>query len=275
MNTKFFCPRWGSENLSWKDFFPKAKNAGYDGIEFGVPRDLPTATLDEIGNLAVKHDMLLIPQHYDTYEANYSKHYDLYCEWLEKIKPYKAIKIDSQTGKDFFNFDQNYSLIKAAEKFTQETGVAIYHETHRNKFSFASHITKEYLEKIPSLQITLDISHWVCVAESFLGDQPEAVNLAIKRTEHLHARVGYTEGPQVPDPRITEWQQALQTHLTWWDKIAKRKKKENDVLTITPEFGSFPYMVPLPGTGEPITNQWDVNVYMMELLRKRYSLKNR
>ena len=275
MNTKFFCPRWGSENLSWKDFFTKAKNAGYDGIEFGVPRDLPTATLDEIGNLAVKHDMLLIPQHYDTYEANYSKHYDLYCEWLEKIKPYKAIKIDSQTGKDFFNFDQNYSLIKAAEKFTQETGVAIYHETHRNKFSFASHITKEYLEKIPSLQITLDISHWVFVAESFLGDQPEAVNLAIKRTEHLHAMVGYTEGPQVPDPRINEWQQALQTHLTWWDKIAKRKKKENDVLTITPEFGPFPYMVPLPGSGEPITNQWDVNVYMMELLRKRYSLKNR
>ncbi|HEY5462537.1 MAG TPA: sugar phosphate isomerase/epimerase [Hanamia sp.] len=270
MNTKFFAPKWGSENIAWKDFFPKAKNAGYDGIEFGIPFDFPTSTMDEIWNLASRHKMLLIPQHYDTYEANFSKHYDLYSAWLEKLKPYKAIKIDSQTGKDFFNFDQNYSLIKAAEKFTQETGVAIYHETHRNKFSFASHITKEYLEKIPSLQITLDISHWVCVAESFLDDQPEAVNLAIERTEHLHARVGYSEGPQVPDPRIPEWQQALQTHLTWWDKIAERKKKENDVLTITPEFGPLPYMVSLPGTGEPITNQWDVNVYMMNLLRKRY-----
>ncbi|HET7117269.1 MAG TPA: sugar phosphate isomerase/epimerase [Hanamia sp.] len=268
---KFFCPKWGSENISWQDFFPKAKNAGYDGIEFGIPFDFPTATMDEIWNLAAKNNMLLIPQHYDTYEADFSKHFDAYSVWLEKLKPYKASKIDSQTGRDFFSFEQNYSLIKEAEKFTNETGVAIYHETHRNKFSFAAHVTKEYLKKIPSLKITLDISHWVCVAESLLEDQPEAVNLAIERTEHLHARVGYTEGPQVPDPRIAEWQQALQAHLIWWDKIAERKKPGDEIFTITPEFGPFPYMVPLPETGKPISDQWGVNVYMMELLRERYS----
>jgi len=122
------------------------------------------------------------------------------------------------------------------------------------------------------LKITLDISHWVCVSESFLEDQSEAVNLAIERTEHLHARVGYTEGPQVPDPRVTAWQQALQAHLAWWDKIAERKKKNNnEILTISPEFGPFPYMVPLPQSGEPIANQWDINLYMMNLLRKKYS----
>jgi sugar phosphate isomerase/epimerase len=270
MVVKFFCPRWGSENISWKDFFHKAKNAGYNGIEFGVPGELLTPALDEIWNLAAMHDMLLIPQHYDTYEAVYSKHYDLYCEWLEKIKPYKAIKVNSQTGKDFFSFVQNHSLIQAAEKFSQETGISVCHETHRNKFSFAAHITKEYLQKIPLLQITLDISHWVCVSESYLEDQPEAVALAIERTQHLHARVGYVEGPQVPDPRVSEWQQALQAHLAWWDKVAERKKNE-DILTITPEFGPFPYMIPLPATNDPIANQWDVNVYMMNLLRERFS----
>lgn len=41
-----------------------------------------------------------------------------------------------------------------------------------------------------------------------------------------------------------------------WDKVAERKKKEDAVLTITPEFGPFPYMVPLPLTQEPITDQW-------------------
>ena len=145
MNIKIFCPKWGSEKISWNNFFPKAKNAGYDGIEFGVPRDLLTATLDEIWNLTEEHDMLFIRQHYDTYETDYSKHHDLYCSWLEKIKPYKAIKINSQTGKDFFGFEQNLSLIHAAEKFSEETGTPIYHKTNRNKFSFAAHITKEYL----------------------------------------------------------------------------------------------------------------------------------
>jgi len=148
----------------------------------------------------------------------------------------------------------------------------VHHETHRGKFSFAAHITKQYLQKIPDLQITLDASHWVCVAESFLKNQQEAMHLAIERTEHIHARVGYEEGPQVPDPRVPEWQYALDMHLNWWDKIAARKTNEGTdaVLTITPEFGPFPYMVSMPFTQQAITNQWEVNAYMMQLLRERY-----
>jgi len=42
------------------------------------------------------------------------------------------------------------------------------------------------------------------------------------------------------------------------------------ILTITPEFGPFPYMVSLPGTNEPIANQWEVNLFMMNLLKERY-----
>ena len=272
MDIKFFCTKWGCEEMSWKNFFSKAKKEGYDGIEFGIPRNLPYSKLEEIWNLSVKNEMLIIPQHYDTYEADYSKHYDNYVSWFEKIKPFKSIKINSQTGKDFFSFEQNYSLIKEAEKFTKETGIPVYHETHRNKFSFAAHITQQYLSKIPSLQLTLDISHWVCVAESFLEDQQSSINLALERTEHLHARVGYTEGPQVPDPRAPEWLNALKAHLDWWDMVVARKKKEDAILTITPEFGPFPYMVLAPFTQKPMTDQWDVNVYMMKLLKDRYGV---
>ncbi|HET7898150.1 MAG TPA: sugar phosphate isomerase/epimerase, partial [Flavisolibacter sp.] len=173
--------------------------------------------------------------------------------------------------KDFFTFEQNRLLIEAASAVSRQSGVPVLHETHRNKFSFAAHITKDYLQKLPELKITLDASHWVCVAESFLEDQEEAVQLAIERTEHLHARVGYPEGPQVPDPRIAEWKPALDKHLQWWDQVIDQKKRKQNIVTITPEFGPYPYMVPLPGTGAPITNQWEVNVFIMELLRKRYS----
>lgn len=270
MNLQFFCPRWGSEDISWNDFFVKAQDAGYKGVEFGVARDVTHATLDQIWELAEKNNMLLIPQHFDTYESDYAHHFDLYSAWLAKMKVYRPIKINSQTGKDFFSFEQNLSLIMEAEKFSQETGISLFHETHRNKFSFAAHIMKDYLQRIPNLKITLDISHWVCVAESFLEGQQEAVDIALQRTEHLHARVGYTEGPQVPDPRNVTWDQALQQHLRWWDVVAKRKNNHNETLTITPEFGPFPYMVPLPETNKPIAHQWDINVYMMQLLRKRY-----
>lgn len=265
----FFCPRWGSENLPWDLFCKKVKREGYDGIEYAIAGTVTEKELDEVWNTAVKQDLAIIAQHYDTYEADFAKHYDHYEAWLQKMKPYPVEKINSQTGKDFFSFSQNVSLIRAASA----SGLPVVHETHRNKFSFAAHITREYLEAIPDLKITLDASHWVCVAESFLDDQPEAMQLAIERTAHIHARVGYPEGPQVPDPRCPEWQEALNKHLHWWDQVVALKIKEGTRLTITSEFGPFPYMVHMPATGTPVAIQWEVNSYLMQFLKKRYSQK--
>lgn len=270
MTFKFFCPHWGSAHLSWNDFTQKVKNSGYDGIEYAVTRDTPEQTMDEVWNKAESDDLLLIAQHYDTYEADFSEHYDLYAAWLEKISAYKPLKINSQTGKDFFSFDQNKSLIDLAAEFTKKTGIEVCHETHRNKFSFAAHVTGDYLERIPYLNLTLDVSHWVCVAESYLEDQKETLDLAISRTEHLHARVGFPEGPQVSDPRSPEWQEALDIHLQWWDKIMNRKKQDNSMMTVCPEFGPAPYMQTLPFTLQPVGNQWTINEYMMNLLRSRW-----
>jgi sugar phosphate isomerase/epimerase len=262
----FFCPRWGSEELPWDQFCRKVKQEGYDGIEYAIASQVTEKELDEVWNLAAKQDLAIIAQHYDTYDADFNRHFDRYSAWLQKLKPYPVEKINSQTGKDFFSFSQNALLIKAATN----SGLPVVHETHRNKFSFAAHVMREYLESLPDLRIALDASHWVCVAESYLDDQPEAMQLAISRTAHIHARVGYPEGPQVPDPRVPEWEEALNKHLNWWDRAVALRRKEGTRLTITAEFGPFPYMVHMPATGTPIANQWEVNSYLMQLLKKRY-----
>ncbi|UKJ07959.1 sugar phosphate isomerase/epimerase family protein [Solitalea lacus] len=271
MEIQFYCPRWGSEALSWAAFGQKVSEAGYDGFEYGMAHNASEQEMHQVLSVAEKNKLKIIVQHYDTVEAEFSKHIELYSAWLEKVKSFPCVKINSQTGRDFFNMEQNSALIATATLFTRQTGVNVVHETHRNKFSFAAHTTKEYLHKIPDLKLTLDASHWVCVAESFLEDQAETMELAIQRTEHIHARVGYLCGPQIPDPRMPEWQHALNAHLSWWDKVVERKKKENTLLTIAPEFGPYPYMVHLPANSSPICNQWDVNVHMMELLRNRYN----
>lgn len=270
MPIQFFCPRWGSEHLGWDAFCQRVKQVGYDGVEYAIAATTSNKEIDEVLQIAARYNLAIIAQHYDTYEADFSKHYDLYQAWLEKVKPYPFVKIDSQTGKDFFSFEQNKSLIEAADAFTAQTGIAICHETHRNKFPFAAHVTKDYLQKIPSLRITLDASHWVCVAESYLYDQEEAIALAVERADHIHARVGYPEGPQVADPRAPEWQEALERHLSWWDEVVTLKRRENKNLTISPEFGPFPYMVHHPLSQQPVADQWEVNVYMMQLLKERY-----
>ncbi len=270
MKLEFYCPFWGQENLGFRAFIDKVKNAGYDGVEMGLSAD-NRMRKDELA-IIKDNGLKLIAQHFQTATADFEDYKKEYRSWLEIYVKENVEFINAQTGKDFFSFEQNAQLISMADEISKESGVPIYHETHRGKFSFASHITRHFLEKMPDLKLTLDISHWCAVAESLLQDQTETVELALERTEHIHARIGYMEGPQVPDPRVPEWKTELELHLLWWKKIAQKFVIEKKArLTITPEFGPFPYMIPHPFTGVPITSQWDVNVFMMEYLRSNIS----
>jgi sugar phosphate isomerase/epimerase len=263
----FFCPHWGSEGIPFIDFLKRVKKSGYDGVEMSLPldaeeRDAMTATIQSFG-------LKLIAQHWETVDSDFDQHLFNYTTRLRNLAAADPLFINSQTGKDYFSFEQNAALIAAAESIAADTGISIVHETHRGKFSFAAHITQQYLEAIPNLMLCLDISHWCCVAETFLSDQEAAVDLAILRTKHIHSRVGFTEGPQVMDPRAPEWQEAVEKHIAWWSSIVYRHREIGFPSTITTEFGPFPYLQHLPYTQTPIYSQWEVNTYMMALLKER------
>lgn len=266
MELKFFCPYWGSEELDFRSFFHKVKAVGYDGVEMSLPLDVNKKA--EILNLLKQNELQLVAQHWETSTADYELHKLEFRMRLINLATAEPLFINSQTGKDYFNFQQNKGLIDIATEVSNQYGIKIIHETHRGKFSFASHITFEYLKLLPELRLGLDISHWCNVAESWLDDQSEALNLALASTEHIHARVGFPEGPQVPDPRTPEWKEALEKHLGWWKQVIdQRRKKGWTSFTITPEFGPYPYMTILPGSKQPIANLWDVNIFMMEYLK--------
>ena len=127
------------------------------------------------------------------------------------------------------------------------------------------------VEKYPELKITFDVSHWCNVHESLLADQQSTLDMTLDRVEHIHARIGHPEGPQVNDPRAPEWENAVKAHLAWWDKVVERKKKNGERMTFLTEFGPPDYMPTMAYTRQPLANQWEINVYMMQLLRKRYS----
>lgn len=269
MRILFFCPRWGQEQIPWPVFCQHVKNAGYDGVEVGIPED--QAEKELMLHELEKHELQLIGQHWETVHPEFKVHFKEYEKRLWALAAVKPLIINTQTGKDFYSFEQNAKLITLADTIAEESGIPILHETHRGKFSFAAHITKDYLERMPDLRITLDISHWFSVAESFLQDQQEAVELAISRTDHIHSRVGFTEGPQVPDPRAPEWEESLQYHLACWDQVVTLKRKQGkEFFSCTSEFGPAPYMPMLPYGKGPVANQWEVNLYMMELLKARY-----
>jgi sugar phosphate isomerase/epimerase len=266
MEIKFFCPQWGLKHLQLDSFFEKVKNAGYDGVEMSLPLDNSEKELAL--RLLGQFDLLHIAQHWETLTPDFQEHKIEYRKRLENLASANPLFINSQTGKDYFSFEQNADLIEIGREVSHDYGVKIVHETHRGKFSFAAHITADYLNRLPDLRLTLDISHWCNVAESYLDDQREAIKLAISRTDHVHARVGFQQGPQVPDPRVPEWQDALLVHQNWWKEVVKLKEKTGQqIFTVTPEFGPYPYMTIMPFTRQPVTDQWEVNVFMMNYLK--------
>ena len=268
MLIKFFCPRWGQEHVNFEDFCKKVKEAGYNGVEMSLPADVREKF--SILTTLEGYDLELIAQHWETLTADFENHKIEFNTRLQNLATAKPLFINSQTGKDFFSYEQNCELINIASEIAEKHAVKIIHETHRGKFSFAAHITHDYLKRNTDLRLTLDISHWCCVAESLLDDQADAVAMAISRTDHIHSRVGFAEGPQVPDPRTPEWESTLAKHITFWQRVLDQQKFDGmDAITITSEFGPAPYMTLMPFTQQPIADQWAINTFMKDYLKDK------
>ena len=146
MQIKFFCPRWGSENIPWNKFCEKAKEAGFDGVETPVPFD--EEDKNEITASLETYGLLLIGQYYQSLEKDFELHKENYKKHLNSIIALKPLLIDSQTGKDYYTAAQNSELFNLATQISMETGVVIAHETHRNKALFAAHVAKQLLTGI-------------------------------------------------------------------------------------------------------------------------------
>lgn len=270
MEIKYFCPIWGSGHLPLREFMRNVKASGYDGVEFGFP--LNSTLREELLKVASEFSLQLIAQQYDAFGESFAEYKISFQDHLEFLSSFNPMFINSQTGKDYYTFGQNSELIELAKAVSAKTGIPVIHETHRGKFPFCVSTTAKFVDAFPDIRFTADFSHFCAVSESFLQDQLDDLQKIIKRSDHIHARVGHSQGPQVSDPRLPEWETALNHHLNWWDAIVENHRQANsNCLTITPEFGPAPYMFHLPDTNRPVASQWDINIYMMQLLKIRYN----
>lgn len=267
---KFMATNWGFEGTT-AAFCARAKAAGYDGIEVWWTSDVKAQ--EELFAALQQHQLEVgfLCGGSSSDPATHLKQFREALMAATSQNKQRPLYINCHSGRDYFTFAQNRDFIDLTVKVTAATGIPVYHETHRSRILFAAHVAKEYLEKIPGLQLTLDISHWCNVHESLLGDQEATVKLALARTGHIHARIGHPEGPQVNDPRAPEWEATVKAHLNWWDQVIARKKADGQLMTVLTEFGPADYMPALPYTRQPVANQWEVNVYMMNLLKQRYN----
>ena len=268
MEILYFCAWWGLDHLGMEGMIKKIKSGGFDGIEVGIPFDNQDQT--QMRKLLDKYDLKVIAHQYQAEGATFNDYVKSFRYSLEQAAKFQPLLINSHTGKDFWSMEENGILIEVAQEISDKYGITVAHETHRGRFLFSTLLANHYFEQFPDLKVNFDLSHWCCVSESLLEDQSQIVDEAIKRAEHIHARVGHAQGPQITDPRLPEWETEVNTFISWWTRIAQRFQAEGrKYMTITLEFGPAPYMWKIPYTQQPISNQWDINCYMKDLLKDR------
>ena len=264
---RFHATNWGFQG-SMSEFCEKAKREGYDGIEVWAPRE--AGPRDELIRLIREHglDLGLLVGVGDRDPAVHARNFQEYLREASQLKP---VYINCHSGRDYFSLDQNRPILEGSFEVEAATGIPVYHETHRARCLYSAPIAKQFLDAFPKLRLTLDISHWTNVHESMLEDQEATVQLALGRTHHIHSRIGHQEGPQVNDPRAPEWEAAVITHLYWWDQVILARSREGKPsFTVLTEFGPPNYLPAMPYTRMPLADQWEINLYMMNLLRKRW-----
>ena len=267
MKLIFTKANWELSHLSVAEFVPRVAAAGYDATEIFFP-----ARHESPKEIRAIHDSegLQIVAHIATDGTSPAGHLaTLERHYLRAIES-QPLFVNCHTGRDHYSFDDSLRIFELGETLVARHGVPLHHETHRGRALFSAPATREFLNALPTLRLTADFSHWVCVHESDLSDQPAALASAMAAAHHVHARVGFDEGPQISDPRNPAHHRWLALFTSWWKHILQLRRDEGrDWLTITPEFGPAPYM-PLNGPfAEPVADAWEINAWMLAYLREQ------
>ena len=267
----FFQTNWGFEG-SWEAFFLKTKSSGYDGVEVWLPKN--ARVQQEVSKGLKKHQLKVIYLCGTNKSLSFKESLLAYENDLKRAIVQKPYAINSHTGSDFFSFEQNMKFLKLANDLSNKYNIPIHHETHRGRFSYALPETKRYLNSDSAFRLTLDISHWMVVHESLLAQQQQLLDEVMERTDHVHARVGFEEGPQVNNPQAPEWDKALNRHLSIWESIILSHWKTGKPMTITTEFGPPNYLPTAPFTQKPLSDQWEANVFIMKAIKEQMNISN-
>jgi hypothetical protein len=263
---------WGYD-APWAEALPEIAVAGYDGVEPGM-WEFDDDEIEPFAAMATEFGFGIVAgaatNDFDG-PADVATHLLSLRRQVEKALPLRPLFINSMSGSDTWSLAETLAFFEEALHFESRFGVTILHETHRGRCLFNSRDTAVILTELPELKVTADLSHWVCVAERYDGFPPDELDLVFERTHHIHARVGYAEGPQVPDPRAPEYAAEVAAHEAWWDQIWDSMAERGlESSTLTPEFGPYPYQQALPYSGDPVADLREVCDWQARRQRFRF-----
>ena len=264
MQLKLLKCDWGMEHLgAMPDRLRAYAAAGYDGVECADIGMEPAAFGELTSELGLDYVAMMFCDDETAFRTQ-----------LAAVKRTRPILINCHPGRDYFDLPRSVEFFKAVLDMANAVDAQVVFETHRTRCLYSPWATQRVLTALPHLRIAADFSHFTAVAENNLKWPPysDMMDLAIAHTDHIHARVGTHEAPQIADPRTPSGLKWTQHFETWWDRvIAARLAEHRPWLTINAEFGPPPYQPVNPGDDAPLADIWDVCLWMTQRFRARWA----
>lgn len=252
-----------------------ALQAGFDGLEGPAPesetdvRFLKTLLAD--AGLAYIAEITTAGAYVPDRRADMQQHIDSFAAGLEQSLRLDPVFITCLGGCDAWPEQKNIEFLEAAMQLAKAAGITVSFETHRGRALFNPWVTDRIVAQLPEIRLTCDYSHWCVVCERLVDTELDVLARLARHAHHIHARVGYDQGPQVPHPKAPEYQPALRAHQSWWEMIWQQQlNKGIRSTTLTPEFGPDGYLHEQPFTREPVADLWEINRWMACEERRHY-----
>ena len=253
---------WGV-TLPLPEAFALFAARGYAGVEATLYDDPPL-----VRSLVPQYGFRLSGMIYTSGDGVVA-HFDSLRAQVDQWLAAGAHQLTAHSAKDAWPVAQSVEFYGRCAEYERTLPVPIAHETHRGRAFFSPWATRDILTQVPAVRLCCDYSHWVCVAERLLDDCDSVLALAARHCIHLHARVGYEQGPQVPDPSAEEYARHVEAHERWWRMIWDAQSSAGrEELTVVPEFGPPVYLHTMPHTNAPVADLDQVVVWMSGRLRE-------
>ena len=196
-----------------------------------------------------------------------------YEDNLQRLQSLKPLFITCLGGCDAWEISESISFLRKAIDLANEAGIEISFETHRGRIFFNPWITQRIVQVIPGLKLTCDFSHWCVVCEGLQKTETDIIHSLAANAWHIHGRIGYDQGPQVPDPRTDLYKNDLDKHCEWWQWIWNEHARQcREVTTVTPEFGRDGYEYRDTMAGSALIDVDEINSWLAQNLRSRFKM---
>jgi sugar phosphate isomerase/epimerase len=283
MDLLLFHSLWGfAGNL--EAAMAQARSHGFDGLELNLRHsvlgDRPLAeAADQLrqADLGLVVELVTGGDYVPDLAAGVADQLADLEQQLEASASLAPLKVTVITGSDSWSWSDQERFWPRAMALAEASGLAVSFETHRSRSLANPWAIADWLAAFPGLRLTADLSHWCVVAERLMTPELAPIKAMAAHVDHIHARIGHAQGPQVSHPFAPEHQQALAAHLACWQLFAASQADRQShlsgdqpsrPLTLTPEFGPDGYMPTLPFTNQPVADLLEINTAMARWLRQ-------